>query len=103
MSGQIYPKCENGHKLYIASSSQVRPCCWLNEQQSVCQDKEWNMHNNSLDHILEVELKKFVENIKLDPIKYAPNQCWKKCNKPFANTANPHNQYLKYNEETNEA
>lgn len=102
MTDKIYPKCEFGKKLYVASSSQVRPCCWISEWDPISLDPNWNMHNNTIEHILEVELPNYVENLKADPKKYASKQCWKKCSKPFTETMNPTQQYVAFGDSKNE-
>ena len=62
----IYPKCENAERLYVTSSSQVRPCCWLGEKGNINQDKKWNL-TNTIEDILGVQLKEFVKNLKENP------------------------------------
>lgn len=102
MTDKIYPKCEFGKKLYVTSSSQVRPCCWINETEQVSKDPNWNMHNNSIEHILEVELANYVEKLKTEPERYAAKKCWMKCNKPFTKTSNPSKQYVAFGDPKDE-
>lgn len=85
----IYPKCENGGKLYVTSSSQVRPCCWIGEYGKINQDKKWNLNYNSIEDILEVQLKEFVKNVKENTKNWAQKACYEQCNKPFTSVDNP--------------
>lgn len=99
MSDKIYPKCENARKLYIASNSQVRPCCWLSEWEEVSMDENWNLKNNTIEHILEHELSAYVQGLKENPEKFACKMCYRKCNQPFTETANPTQQYVIFGDE----
>jgi hypothetical protein len=91
----IYPKCENGGKLYVTSSSQVRPCCWIGEYGKINQDKKWNLNYNSIEDILEVQLKEFVKNVKENTKNWAQKACYEQCNKPFTSVDNPIENWVK--------
>jgi hypothetical protein len=90
----IYPKCENAERLYVTSSSQVRPCCWLGEKGNINQDPNWNLHNNSIENILNIELKAFVDNLKKYPKEWAQRACYGQCKKPFTSIEKPTEEWV---------
>ena len=90
----IYPKCENAQRLYVTSSSQVRPCCWLGEKGKINQDKKWNLNYNTIEDILGVQLKEFVKNLKENPKEWAQKACYGQCNKPFTSIDKPTEQWV---------
>tara|TARA_B100001027_G_C16196177_1_gene298443 strand:- start:554 stop:841 length:288 start_codon:yes stop_codon:yes gene_type:complete len=94
----IYPKCENAQRLYVTSGSQVRPCCWLGERGNIQQNYKWNLKHNSIENILEVELKEFVNNLKKDPEKWAQKTCYEQCGKPFTAIAKPTENWVVFKE-----
>jgi len=67
----ISPKCEDGNELFITKSGVVRPCFWINEasQEKDFFDKNdnFNMKVTPLKEIVDVHLKKFVDDVKEDP------------------------------------
>ena len=95
---KLYPKCENAQRLYVTSGSQVRPCCWLGEAGPINRHPNWNLNNNSIENILNNELKKYVENLKKEPKTWAQNACWKQCSKPFTSTNKPTENWVYVNE-----
>ena len=90
----IYPKCENAEKLYVTSGSQVRPCCWIGERGIINHDKKWNLNHNTIEDILEVQLKEFVKNLKEDAKRWAQKACYEQCSKPFTSVDNPIEEWV---------
>jgi len=90
----IYPKCENAERLYVTSNSQVRPCCWLGEKGRINENRKWNLNYNTIEDILNVQLKEFVKNLKENPKDWAQKACYDQCRKPFTSVEKPTEEWL---------
>lgn len=81
----ITPKCEDGCELFITAKGVVRPCFWISERSEeknfFDKNDDWNLHKTPLKEIVDVHLKKFVEDVKRDPfngLKVCFYECTKK-------------------------
>jgi len=83
---EIEPKCENGNEIFITAKGVVRPCFWINERSEEKKvfdnDDNFNINKTPLNEIVDVHLKKFVEDVKRDPfngLKVCFYECTNKC------------------------
>jgi len=82
----IKPKCEGGCELFVTSRGTVRPCFWISEaseEKKIFDDSDnWNLNKTSMDEIVNVHLKKFVDDIKLNPFN-GLKVCFYECTEKY--------------------
>lgn len=79
---KIIPKCKGGNEVFVTSTGAVRPCMWINERSKekliFDNDDKFNMSHTPFNEIIDVHLKKFVDDIEEDPYN-ALKVCFYEC------------------------
>ena len=79
---EIKPKCEDCSFLFVTAEGKVRPCMWISErspEKSIFDDDiNFNMNYTPFDEIINVHLKKFINDIKENPYN-ALKICFYEC------------------------
>lgn len=81
---ELEPKCENGEQLFITHRGTARPCIWINEmsdeKNTFDKNQNFDLNQTTLEEIVNVHLKKFVDDMKNDPF-CALKVCFYECSK----------------------